>query len=151
MSRAPAKSGGKQDRDNRGRFRAGSSGNPCGRTAGSRNRASLLADRLAEDEAEEIVRVVLAAAKSGEPWAAEIICKRMWPIRRGRPTPLRLPPIDSAADVPRALVAVLAAVATGELTSAEATDLAGIVEVIRRGYELADIEERLRRLEEAQP
>lgn len=152
MARKPSNNGQKSaaQRGGDGRFLPGNHTGK-GRPAGSRNAASLLADRLAEEDAEEIIRAILIAAKAGEAWAAEIVSKRLWPIRRGRPTPLpSLPAVKSPADVPTALCALLGAVAAGELTSAEAADLAGVVEAVRRGFEIADIEDRLRRLEEAQ-
>jgi hypothetical protein len=60
-----------------------------GRPEGSRNKATLLLDRLADDEAEAIQRQVIEAAKGGDLKAAELILARIWPPRRGRARPAR--------------------------------------------------------------
>jgi Family of unknown function (DUF5681) len=67
----------------RGRpFLKGVSGNPHGCARGSRHKASLLAERLMEGDAEEVVRAVVAAAKNGDMTAARIIIERLLPPKR---------------------------------------------------------------------
>ena len=48
-----------------------------------------------------------------------------------------LPPVKSAGDLPHALAAVVAAVAAGNLTPEEGRAVAAMLEVQRRGIELA--------------
>src|SRR5262245_59619798 len=93
------------------RFRKGRSGNPRGRAAGSRNRATLLLDKVAEDEAQAILGAVVAAAKNGDVRAAELILSRTWPPRRGRPLRLTLPPVQTAQGISEATAAVVEAMA----------------------------------------
>ena len=63
----------------RGRpFRKGNKANPRGRPAGSRNRATLLLDELAEGEATGILRRTIAAAKRGDMRATELVLSRIW-------------------------------------------------------------------------
>jgi hypothetical protein len=119
-----------------------------GRPAGSRNRATLILDALAEGEAEMLLRTVLEQAKDGDTRAAEMVLARVWPVRRGRPVTLSLPPIRGAVDVVAALGAVADAMAIGELTLEEASAAAGVIEANRRAVETADLDERLRRLEQ---
>src|SRR6186713_2527243 len=99
----PANSGEKQG----GRFEKDQSGNPQGRPSGSRNKASILLDQLADDEAEAIQRLVIDAAKTGDLKAAELLLARIWPPRRGRSVRIELAPIQSAAGVSEAMAAVL--------------------------------------------
>ena len=147
----PSKTGQKPDpnagRNDRGQFRPGNRANPRGRPNGSRNRASLLLDRLAESDAEAILQTVLDAARGGDLKAAEIVLSRVWPARKGRPVRLALPPLTSVQDVPGAMAALLAAAAEGTLTPDEAGALASVVDACRKAHELVDIERRLAALE----
>jgi hypothetical protein len=79
-----------------------------------------------------------------------MVLSRVWPVRRGRPVTLSLPPIKAAVDVvAAALGAVADAMTAGELTPEEASAVAGVLEAHRRAIETADLDERLRRLEQA--
>jgi hypothetical protein len=68
--------------------------------------------------------------------------------RRARLTPFKLPPLESAADTPKAMAAIVAAVAAGELTSAEASDLSRLVEAYVKALEAVEFDRRIRALEE---
>ncbi len=61
---------------------------------------------------------------------------------------LDLPVIAAAADVPSALGAIVSAVARGSITCEEAQALGSVVEAARRGLELAEIEMRVKLLEQ---
>lgn len=131
----------------RGRpFRKGDRGGP-GRPAGSRNRASLLLDRLAETDAEDVLRRVIASAKNGNLRAAEILLSRAWPVRKGRPVAFDLPTTVTTDAIGAALDAVLQATARGELTPDEAAAIGSVLEVRRRAIEQIEIEGRLAALE----
>ena len=67
-----------------GRFKPGNPGGP-GRREGSRNKATLLLDALADGEAETILSKQIEKAKEGDQRAAEFILGRAWPARRGHP------------------------------------------------------------------
>jgi uncharacterized protein DUF5681 len=58
---SPAKTGKKQGGD--GRFKAGKSGNPAGRPAGSRNAATLAIDALLDGEAETLTRKAIELSR----------------------------------------------------------------------------------------
>lgn len=132
---------------NNGQFRLGNQ-RGRGRPAGSRNRATLALDEIAAGEAEGVLRRVLQQALDGDLKAAEIILARIWPPRRGRPVRLSLPPTDTADGVDAALATVIKAVAAGEVTPEEAAPVGTLLETKRRAIETADLEERLRQLEE---
>ena len=51
---------------NSGQFSKGTSGNPSGRPAGSRNHATLLMESLLEGEAEQLTRKLLELALGGD-------------------------------------------------------------------------------------
>jgi len=55
----------------RGRpFRQGVSDNPAGKPRGARHRVTLLAERMMQDDAADVVCAVLTAAKAGDMVAA---------------------------------------------------------------------------------
>ena len=125
----------------RGRpFQPGQSGNPAGRPRGARNRATLLIEALLEGEAEEIGRKLIELAKGGDRRALKICLDRLSPARRGCPVSFDMPPIEAAADLPKATAALLAAVAAGEVAPSEALKLTRVVETHVRALELRDLE-----------
>jgi hypothetical protein len=58
-----------------------------------------------------------------------------------------MPALGTAADLPRALGAVLTATSKGEITPEEAVSVAQVVEIRRKSLETLEIEERLASLE----
>jgi Family of unknown function (DUF5681) len=130
-------------------FSKGQSGNPAGKPIGRRHRATMLAEKLMADDAEDIVRAVVNAAKAGDPTAMRLCIERLAPVRKGRPITFDLPAIETAADVANALGAIAGAMAAGELTPDEAGAVAGVIEAKRRAIETVEHEERLQKLEEA--
>jgi hypothetical protein len=95
-----------------------------------------------------VVRAVLTAACSGDMAAARLVLERIAPARKGRPVAFPLPPVQSAADLPAAMAAVVQAVASGELTTDEASSIATVLEAQRRAIETAELAQRIARLEE---
>lgn len=120
-----------------------------GRTAGSRNKATLLLDEIADGQAEEILKSVLQAARDGKSWAADLILTRVWPARKTRAVVLDLPEIKSAGDVLEAQSAIVRAAVGGEVALDEAEALAGLIDRQRRAVETVALEQRLAALEEA--
>jgi hypothetical protein len=114
-----------------GQWKKGQSGNPAGMPRGTRHRATMLAEKLMEDDAENIVRAVVSAAKAGDPTAMRLCIERLIPVRKGRAVVFDLPAIETAADVASALGAIAGAMAAGELTPDEAG--AVVLAGIRRG------------------
>ncbi len=130
-----------------GRFQPGRSGNPAGKAPGTRNRALVILDKLGEDSAADVVRAVIEAAKGGDVAAARAVLDRVWPIRRGKPITLDLPPVTGAADLPNALAAVTAAMAAGEISPEEASAVAVVLEGTRKAIETSDLERRIAAIE----
>lgn len=112
--------------------------------AGSRNKASLILDRIASSEAQEVLRSIIQQAKAGDVEAAKILLSRIWPPRRGRPLPFELP---DGASISEISATVLNAVAAGTLSPEEGQAVAAVVETHRRALELDDIQKRLLALE----
>ena len=130
----------------RGRpFAKGRSGNPAGRRFGSRNKATLAAQKLLADEAEALTRTAAEAALAGDPTAMRLCLDRILP--RDRAVRFALPPIRSAADVAEAMGAVTAALAGGLITPGEAQAIARVVTTFVQMIETSDFDRRLRMLE----
>jgi len=120
----------------RGRpFRKGESGNPKGRPRGSRNRKTQLAELLLDGEAERLTRKAVELALDGDPYALKLCLDRLIAPRRERTVEFELPPIRNIPDLDRAVSAVASAVAAGEVTPAEAAELANAVEALGRVLE----------------
>jgi len=130
----------------RGRpFAMGRSGNPAGRRPGSRNKATLAAAALLAGEAEELTRKAVEMALDGDPTAMRLCMERVLPPCRERTVNFSLPAIGgtrigeasgpSAPDVARAMDAVTAALAQGEITPGEAEKIAGVVDTFVRAIE----------------
>jgi hypothetical protein len=143
--RSPTKNGKKSDEATR--FQPGNPGGP-GRPTGSRNKATLALDKLAEGDAKAILQQQLDKAKEGDARAAELILSRVWPPRKGRPVAMRLPAIETAADLVKALGAVADAVAAGDLTPDEGAGMAAVLETKRRAVETVELETRIAALEQ---
>jgi hypothetical protein len=106
-------------------------------------------EALLEGEAQTIGRKVVEKALEGDSTALRLAMEGLAPVRRGRPVWFALPPLDTAADLPKALGAVLAAVADGAVTPDEALSLAQIIETRRRAIETMELEARVATLEQA--
>jgi hypothetical protein len=128
-------------------FARGVSGNPAGRRRGSRNAALVALDRLGEEAAADVVRVVIAAARAGDLTAARTLLDRVWPARKGRAVALPLPPVATPAGVVAALAVVVATMAEGALTPDEASAVAAVIEGQRRAIETEELAARIAALE----
>jgi len=127
----------------------GQSGNPAGKPKGARHAALKALDAIGADGAAEVMQAVVAAAKEGDMRASEILLRRLWPERKGRPVAFPMPELRTAADMVAALGAVVQAVAHGDLSPEEGGAVAALVELHRKAIETAEFERRLVALEGA--
>jgi uncharacterized protein DUF5681 len=135
----------------RGRpFPKGQSGNPNGRPVGARNRATLVAEALLEGEAEKLTRKAVVLALKGNVACLRLCLDRLVPPRRDRPVHFLIPALNSADDASRAMAAIATAVASGDLTPAEAAELSRVIEAFVQVLQISEIERRLESLERQQ-
>ena len=130
------------------RFQPGRSGNPQGRPPGSRNKTTRAIDALFDGEAEALTRKAIELAKAGDLVALRLCLDRICPPRKDRPVPFALPELRTAADAKLAASALLKAVADGELTPSEASEIGRLLDSYTRILEREEFEKRLIRLEE---
>jgi hypothetical protein len=119
-----------------------------GRPKGSRNKRTLLAERMFQDEADEIIRACIEGAKKREPVALKLAIERLVPVRRGLPIKFRLPDVASLADANKALAAILKATSRGELNVDECSALCRAISVKLESTAIAELEARLKSIEE---
>ena len=128
-------------------FQKGQSGNPAGRRAGSRNRATLAAEALLEGEAQALTRKAIELALEGDTTALRLCLERIVPQRKSRVVAFDLPRIDRVEDLAGAIGSIFQEVAGGRLRLDEGATLVGMLESKRRAMETIDLEKRLRALE----
>jgi len=131
------------------RWKKGQSGNPNGRAAGSRNRATLAIEALLEGEGEALTRKAIELAKAGDMQALRLCMDRLAPPRKDSPVAFDLPEIKTLNDAVPAMGALVKAVGRGELTPAEAAELTKMVQAFAKIVETVGLEDRVRKLEEA--
>jgi hypothetical protein len=115
---------------------------------GARNRATLLAEALLDGEAEALARKAIEKALEGDGMALRLCLERVLPARKERPISFSMPAIASAGDAAKAIRALLAAVAAGNVTPSEAGEVSKIVEVYFEALQVSEFEQRLKSLEE---
>lgn len=126
------------------------SGSPPPRgVAGRGSRPADDVTRVFEEKAKAIAEATAKAAAEGDTVAARMILDRIAPAPKERAVSFDLPDIAGAADLPAAVLALVRAAANGDLVPGEAVQLASVLEHYRKQTETADLEERVRALEEA--
>jgi len=129
----------------RGRpFQMGQSGNPNGRPRGSRNAATIA---MEDGQAEALTQKAVELALTGEIQALRLCLDRIFPPRKDRPVTFRLPPIKTAQDAVMACSAVLEAVAAGDMTPADASEISKLLDTWIKVFETSELADRLDRLE----
>jgi len=128
-------------------WKKGESGNPSGKPAGARNKATIMVQTIMESGAKEITEAVVSMAKEGDLSAARLVLERLLPPAKERPISLALPSTDTARGIAEAQQAILQAVAAGDLLLGEGTALAGILEARRKAVETLELETRISALE----
>ncbi len=102
----------------------------AGRSLGSRNRTTVVADALLRDEEIELVRKAIEMAKAGDAQMLKFLLDRILP--KARSVLVNLPRMDHASDAVDALGAIIEAVATGQIAPNEAAALASLVAAYAR-------------------
>ena len=136
----------KNGRKTDGKFASGNSGRP----RGARHKTTLAIQALLDGEGEALTRKAIDMALAGDTVALRLCLERLAPPRKDAPVRFELPPMEGAENAAAAMGAILASVANGDLTPSEATSLAGLVDVYRKTLETAELEARLKALEDKQ-
>lgn len=124
-------------------FKPGNSGRP----KGARNKVTLAIEALLDGQATALTQKAIDLAIAGDMQALRLCMDRLSPPRKDRPVSFDLPAIETIADLPKATRALMAAVATGELTPSEAAELSKLVDAHVKAIEVTDLNRRLEALE----
>jgi hypothetical protein len=119
-------------------------GNP-GRTRGSRNRTTIVADALLEGEAQKLLRKAFELAMGGDVVMLKFLLGRILPHERL--VKLDLPRMEFADDAVEALGHIMRSVTEGRITPNDGAALAGIVNSYSHAIDMADVVKRLDALE----
>jgi hypothetical protein len=104
-------------------FSSGQSGNPAGRPRGSRNKSTVIVEKLLDDSAGELTQAAIDQATGGDPAALRACLDRVTPRLRHRPLDFDLPDLVTLADTPGAINAIAQGLARGDLDLEEAAAL----------------------------
>src|SRR5437660_2740516 len=125
-------------------FQKGKSGNPFGRPAGSRNKATLALEQLLDGEGDRLMRKAVELALAGDVGALRLCLERIVPPRRDRVVRFKLPELSSIGTASSAVKAMIEAVAAGDLSPMEANDLSALVMAFVKAVETTEFEARLK-------
>ena len=129
-------------------FKKGESGNPQGRPVGTRNKTTLAALSLIEDEGEKLARKAVELALDGDLPALKLCMDRLLPPAKERPLEaFSLPQLNDQRSVLDALDTIANKLSQGELLPAEATSICKVLEQYRKHFETTELSERLETLE----
>ena len=126
-----------------------------GRKAGTPNKATVEIRSLARDYApaaiEELARLSTEAqSEQARISACNAVLDRAWgKSQMGQPIEIELPDTSTVEGINQALAAIVAATASAKLSPTEAQVLCSVIDAQRKTLEIADLEKRIKRLEEA--
>ncbi len=83
----------------------------------------------------------------GDMQALRLCMERLCPPRKDRPISFALPSIASVSDIVGAQGALIAAVASGEVTPSEAGEVSKLLDAYARAVEVSELAERIAKLE----
>ena len=121
-------------------------GNP-GRPKGARHKSTIAIEQLLEGEADAIGRKCIEMALAGDTTALRLAMERIAPVRRAR-VRFTLPAIETVTDLPKAVSAMLAAIADGTLSPEEGSAIGNAISLQCRVLETCELEQRIAALEE---
>jgi hypothetical protein len=102
---------------------------------------------LLDGQAQALTQKAIDLALTGDIPALRLCLDRILPPRKDRPVSFILPTINSAQDAAAVVSSMLAAVAAGELTPADAAEMGKLIDSYVKAYETAELANRLERLE----
>jgi hypothetical protein len=141
----PAQSAG--IRSNSGKYLKGKSGNPSGKPPGTRNRKTILAEKLTENDADALLQKMYRKAMRGSESAARLILDRMRPVRKAAGK-FKLPDTISTLDeVDAALSSVASAQSAGKLLPDEVAAALATIEAKRVLILSRNLDPQLREIE----
>ena len=125
------------------RFKPGNGGRP----KGSKNKRTVLLEAITESDLEAIRNKLIEKAKEGDTQAARLIYDRIEPVPRARRVQIVLPDTSTMDGISKAMAAIVAAMAAGQIDPTEAQQIGALLESNRRIIETVDLAARIAALE----
>jgi hypothetical protein len=119
-----------------------------GRPKGSRNKNTLQAQKLFEDNSAAIMALAINKCRE-DPHILRMLAGYVVPRRRDLPLNLGRLPLKTLQDLDRASETTLRKATSGKIGLHQALDICNMIENRRRVLETQDLERRLRSLEDA--
>jgi len=104
-------------------------------------------EALLDGQGQALTQKAVELALAGDIAALRLCMDRIMPARKDRPVTFVLPPVRSARDAAEVSSAVLTAVATGELTPADAGEISKLIDTWVKAFETAELATRVEKLE----
>ena len=139
----------RESEQNPTQFKPGQSGNPAGKPKGTRNATTLALETLLDGQAQALTQKAIDVALTGDIPALRLCLDRILPPRKDSPVAFGLPEMKKVDDAVPAMGALVKAVGQGDLTPTEAGELTKMVQAFAKIIETAELEDRVRKLEEA--
>ena len=122
-----------------------------GRPKGSRNKAAQVWTRLLAECGEPLLRKCIAMALRESPQAMRLCMERLLPVRSAATVSFTLPGLATTAELDEAVTRLLQAAGRGQLTPAEAREIASLLEGKRRTLETRELAARIEEFETRLP
>ena len=139
----------RESEQNPTQFKPGQSGNPAGKPKGTRNATTLALETLLDGQASALTQKAINLALAGDMAALRLRLDRILPPRKDSPVAFDFPEMKTLNDAVPAMGALVKADGQGDLTPTEASELTKMVQAFAKIIETAELEERVRKLEEA--
>ena len=131
----------------KGRFAKGQSGNPAGKPKGLRSRHTQALQALLDGQGELIMAKAVEQALAGDGSAMRLCVERIFPARKDAPISVEVPPLTDIQSVAAASRSVVEQVAAGELSPVEGTAMVDLLAKHKTILEASELEARIEALE----
>jgi hypothetical protein len=131
-----------------GKFRKSQSGNPNGKTKGTKNRATLAAEQLLQGDLDNICRRLIEEDLIGNMQAIKLVLDRVLPPKKDRVIDVQLPKLQTTDDAVNAISIIIDPVASGEITPSEGEAMSRDVDAFIKTFQAHEIEKRVSMLEQ---
>jgi hypothetical protein len=128
-------------------FKKGQSGNPTGRPIGTRNKATVAAEKLMEGDVDMLTRGMLELAHRGDIKALRYCLDRIIPPLHKEKIAFELPSIECFEEIPAAIAAIISGVAAGKILHQHADVLMKLIATLQKSFGQTEYEHRLSFLE----
>lgn len=130
-----------------GKFQKGQSGNPNGKAKGTKNRATIAAEQLLQNNLDNICLRLIEEALTGNMLAIKLVLDRVLPSRRDRAIDIKLPKLQTIEDALKTMTTIIEAMGNGKITPSEGESMSRVIDAFLKVIQGYELEKRVRALE----